>query len=153
MPTFSSIEDDCLSIINKLKLILYERMDSVDSSTETVIESIDLLNQLGEPLETLRFKYIERVEKALDNDLNVLLLDIDMLTINAKQSAAPNSEQSSQKLTVSMDILEFVDHGCSNFLTNLSSITNSYNSIFVNTNRNFSKYHSLVHFKLTKIIK
>jgi hypothetical protein len=40
-----------------------------------------------------------------------------------------------------MDILEFVDHGCNNFLANLSAIINSFKSIF-NNNHNFSDDHN-----------
>lgn len=129
MPTFKNIEDDCITIINKLKKKLYERIELSDSSTETVLESINLLNQLGEPMGNLCSRYIERVENGLENDLAILTLDIDMLAINNKQK---NEED---KAHITMDILEFVDHGCNHFLAHLSSIIHSFNSLFVNNKK------------------
>lgn len=122
MPTFKGIEDDCLTIIDKLKEKLYDRIDSAESSTEAILQSVDLLNQLGEPMENLSSKYMNRIEKSLEHDLSLLILDIDILSIDNKQS---------DKSQNAMDILEFVDHGCNNFLANLSSIIQSFNLMFI----------------------
>lgn len=125
MPTFKNIEDECLQIMAKLKRKLYEIIESPDSSTDNVLESINLLSQLGEPMGDLCSTYIERVQKGLDADLAVLMLDIDMLSIDSKRSEDEKIGHAA------MDILEFVDHGCNNFLTHLSSIIQSYNSLFI----------------------
>lgn len=127
MPTFKNIEDECLQIMGKLKRKLYETIESPESSTERVLESINLLSQLGEPMGELCSTYIERVQKSLDADLAVLMLDIDVLGID-------NRLAGDEKIGhAAMDILEFVDHGCNNFLVRLSSIIMSYNSLFVNS--------------------
>ena len=140
MPTFKSIEDDCNAIISDLKLKLYERLDCTESSSDTIFESVNLLYQLDEPMENLCTKYISRVEKCLDADLGLLVLNIDMLTTstNKKKLSRPNvvedvedNSLASSNSQIAMDILEFVDHGCNNFLANLSTIIVSYNSIFI----------------------
>lgn len=140
MPTFKSIEDECLQIMDKLKRRLYERIEttshepqsSSSSSTDRVLESINLLSQLGEPMNELCSTYIERVEKSLDADLAVLALDIDVLTIDNRR------EETKLLGHAAMDILEFVDHGCNHFLVRLCSIIMSYNSLFVNSNLKYS---------------
>lgn len=136
MPTFRSIEDECNTIIANLKVKLYERLDATDSSSDVIFESVNLLYQLGEPMDNLCNKYINRVEKCLDNDLAILLLNIDMLSSASNAKADPNNTSNAQ---IAMDILEFVDHGCNNFLANLSTIIQSYNNIFINNNEYLSK--------------
>jgi hypothetical protein len=78
MPTFRNIEDDCRLIINNLKLKLYENIDSLENSSEKISESVNLLCQLDEPMETLCTKYLSRVEKSLDSDLAILQLNVDL---------------------------------------------------------------------------
>lgn len=143
MPTFKSIEDDCQTIIKQLKLKLYERIDNNSSSdtnsSESIFESVSLLYQLDEPMENLCSKYIDRVEKCLNSDLNILVLNIDMIATSTKKRVSKEDayvvdETSNHKSQIAMDILEFVDHGCNNFLANLSSIIQSYNSIFIENN-------------------
>ena len=130
MPTFKNIEDDCVSIINLLKTKLYEKLNSAESSNEQISESIELLCQLGEPLETLCDQYISRSEKFLDQDLSILTLNIDLLSSNSvKNSNEKKSENLNQQ--IAMDILEFVDYGCNHFLANLSSIIQSFNLMFL----------------------
>lgn len=127
MPTFKNIEDDCLLIIKNLKEKLYDRIDMSDSKTSDILESVDLLSQLGEPVEQLSSKYMNRIEKSLDQDLNVLKLDLDLLLIDQKNQKDNNND----KVQSAMDILEFVDHGCNNFLANLSSVIESFTSLFL----------------------
>jgi hypothetical protein len=135
MPTFRNIEDDCKLIINNLKIKLYENIDSLESSPEKISESVNLLYQLDEPIEKLCSKYLNRVEKSLDGDLSNLQLNIDLLpSTNNKESNSTNNQY--------MDILEFVDHGCNNFLANLSSIIISFKSIFNHTNNKYDSFTS-----------
>jgi vacuolar protein sorting-associated protein 51 len=135
MSTFKSIEDDCQAIIKDLKLKLYERIDSSsDNSSESIFESVNLLHQLDEPMENLCSKYIERVEKCLDADLSILVLNIDMISSTKRRTSKEDTEETTTNNQIAMDILEFVDHGCNNFLANLSSIIQSYNSIFIENN-------------------
>jgi vacuolar protein sorting-associated protein 51 len=133
MSTFKSIEDDCAQIIDVLKRKLYERLNTSDSTQEIVSESVDLLAQLDEPAENLLNKYIERMESSLSSDLDTLSLDIDMLVSSTSSSTKPCADPSArQTQPIAMDILEFVDYGCNNFLANLSLAIQSYNTLFVN---------------------
>lgn len=131
MPTFKSIEDDCSSIIHNLKQRLYERIDQVESTNEIISESINLLNQLGEPIDILCTKYITRIEKCLDNDLSLLVINIDLISNSNKNASEKHIQNEDQ---IAMDILEFVDYGCNHFLANLSVFIQSYNTLFIDNN-------------------
>ena len=146
MPTFRSIEDECTTIIKNLKSRLYEQIDSTQASPEVILESIDLLFKLGEPMDQLCSKYISRAEKCFDADLAVLTLNIDLL-VNKSEAASNNNNSNKNscrkvdELTqqahdlnheIAMDILEFVDFGCNHFLAGLSAVIQSFNTIFLN---------------------
>jgi hypothetical protein len=135
MPTFKNIEDDCKLIINNLKLKLYENIDSLESSSEKISESVNLLYQLDEPINNLCSKYLNRVEKSLDADLSNLQLNIDLISCTTNKESVSSNHQY-------MDILEFVDHGCNNFLANLSSIIVSFKSIFNHPNNKYDAFTS-----------
>lgn len=139
MSTFKNIEDDCSLIIENLKQKLYDRIDLADSKPNEILESVDLLCQLNEPIEHLSTKYMNRIEKSLNQDLNVLKLDIDLLAIDQKS----RNDKENVKSQSAMDILEFIDHGCNNFLANLSSIIDSFTSLFLNKNVRFVYYFFL----------
>ena len=49
MPSFHGIQGDCTAIVTKLISALKARMDDEKSSTATVIETVDLLLELGQP--------------------------------------------------------------------------------------------------------
>jgi hypothetical protein len=120
MPTFRSIEEDCNTIIGNLKKQLYERLNSSESSSEMLSETVQLLYKLDEPIENLSIQYLKRVEASLEQDLRILSLNIELLESNNRQN---NQE-------IAMDILEFVDHGCNHFLSNLILAIISFNKIF-----------------------
>lgn len=127
MPTFVNIDNECQQIISNLKSKLYDRLNSTESSFEIIAESVDLLTQLDEPMDNLCSKYICRAEKCLDTDLITLKLNIDLLVSSSKSKSTDLSKQNQQ---IAMDILEFVDYGCNNFLASLSSIIESFSLLF-----------------------
>ena len=129
MPTFVNIDNECQQIIGSLKTKLYTRLNSTDSSFETIAESVDLLTRLDEPMDKLCSQYIGRAQKCLDTDLNTLTLNIDLLVSSSKSKNA--SETSKQNQHIAMDILEFVDYGCNHFLASLSSIIESFSLLFI----------------------
>ena len=139
MPTFRSIEDDCTSIINNLKIKLYERLDSTDSSQETISESVDLLYKLGEPMEQLCTKYISRAERSFEDDFAILNLNIDLLVKNNTRSSQKSKDDNNELQQIAMDILEFVDYGCNYFLANLSAVIQVFNSIFMANNKSVNE--------------
>ena len=126
MQTFGNIDEECSLIINNLKIQLYERMNSLDSSFEIIAESVELLTKLDEPMDKLCSKYLNRSEKCLEQDLATLNLNIDLLISNNK-----NTDSSKQNQHIAMDILEFVDYGCNHFLASLGSIIESFNLLFI----------------------
>lgn len=144
MPTFKSIDDDCVTIMGELKKKLYARIESssgdgggestVTSSIDSTLESISLLHQLGEPMRDLCATYLDRVEKSLNKDLDALELDIDLLQVDRRPADAE-----AQDRIAAMDILEFVDYGCNHFLTNLALFIHSYNSLFIDSK--YSSFH------------
>lgn len=128
MPTFRNIDEECLQIISQLKELLYERIESIDESNqEELMESVNLLGQMGEPTEKLCQRFMSRMEKSLNKDLNKLQLNIDIV-------AAANQGVNSiiRQTTKPMDVLEFVDYGCNNFLSNLTLNIQSFDIMFAN---------------------
>lgn len=148
MPTFRSIEDECTTIINNLKLKLYEKLDAPDSSQETVSEAVDLLFKLGEPMEQLCSKYIARAERSFEDDLAILTLNIDLLTSSSNERLSDDLKQQA------MDILEFVDYGCNYFLANLSAVIQAFNSTFVGRDENTKSFDpEIANDKLNNLIE
>ena len=139
MPTFRNIEEDCSVIMNKLKEKLYERIDSIETSQGTLMESVNLLNQLGESMENLCQKYMMRIEKSLDKGLATLQLNIDLTLATNQQSEAAQQNAGKGSTVIVMDILEFVDYGCNNFLSSLSSTIQAFNTMFINNQDDTSK--------------
>jgi hypothetical protein len=129
MSTFKDIEEECTAIIHKVKNNLYEEIEMLNTNQSIVTENILLLNQLGEPIETLSKKIIERIEKSLEYDLEVIKNQIDSVSDTFKN--AEFTTENSFKYRIPMDILEFVDYGCNGFMTNLSSSIQLFNNIFL----------------------
>ncbi len=127
MSTFKNIEEECTVIIKKLKSTLYDQIEMINTSQSIVTESLILLYQLGEPMEMLSNKNMERIQKILDNDLEALQNEIDCATYNNNKK---ETTEIAFKYQVSMDILEFVDYGCNSFLANLSVSIDSFSKIF-----------------------
>lgn len=108
MPSFQGIQKDCEDIIEELKTKLRAQFHKKDASTKSLAKSIDLLLQLKEPPDVLCSEFLSHAE-------NRLLEQLDML-----------------KDMCENDIIEFVDMGCSGFLSDLCLIVASYNDMFVN---------------------
>ena len=106
-------------------------------SKDIISESVDLLYKLGEPMEELCSKYISRAERCFDDDLDILKLNIDLLTKSDAKSKK-NSEGQDFNNEIAMDILEFVDYGCNYFLANLSGVIQVFNSIFLSDTSQFN---------------
>lgn len=109
MPSFQGIQDDCESILQDLKSELRNQFNNNSATAKELAESVDLLLQLNEPANELCSEFLSCAEKRLSEQL-VLLQD-----------------QSEHK-----DIIEFVDLGCSGFLSDLCLVVTSFNDMFVN---------------------
>lgn len=108
-PSFQGIKSDCESILTELKSELRKQFCNPKATAKELAESVDLLLQLDEPAKELCLDFLSCAEKRLSEQL-VLLKD-----------------QSEQR-----DVIEFVDLGCSGFLSDLCLVVTSFHDMFIN---------------------
>ncbi|KAF7279733.1 vacuolar protein sorting 51 [Rhynchophorus ferrugineus] len=109
MPAFQGIKTDCVAILEELKTELRKQFSNPNATTKELMESVDLLLQLEEPPKELCSEFLTCAEKRLSDQLVML------------------KDQSEQR-----DIVEFVDLGCSGFLSDLCLIIASFHDMFIN---------------------
>lgn len=109
MPSFQGIKADCESIVKVLKVELRNQFNNPDASAKQLAESVDLLLQLDEPAKELCSEFLVSAEKRLCEQLVVL------------------KDQSEHR-----DITDFVDLGCSGFLSDLCLVVASFYDMFIN---------------------
>ncbi|KAG5884587.1 hypothetical protein JTB14_032681 [Gonioctena quinquepunctata] len=109
MPSFQGIKSDCESILTELKSELRTQFSDPKASAKELAESVDLLLQLDEPAKELCLEFLSCAEKRLGEQLVML------------------KDQSEQR-----DIIEFVDLGCSGFLSDLCLVVASFHDMFIN---------------------
>lgn len=109
MLSFQGIQEDCESILEEIKQHLRTQFSNPDATAKQLAESVDLLLQLNEPAKELCTEFLACAEKRLSEQL-VMLRD-----------------QSEQR-----DITEFVDLGCSGFLSDLCLVVATFHDMFVN---------------------
>lgn len=109
MPSLQGIKSDCEVILIDLKAALRQQFSNPQATAKELAESVDLLLQLNEPAQELCLEFLNCAEKRLSDQL-VLLKD-----------------QSEQR-----DITEFVDLGCSGFLSDLCLVMASFHDMFIN---------------------
>lgn len=125
MPSFHGIQEDCNVLINDLKLKLREHFRS-DATPKQLAECVDLLLQLQEPTEVLCEEFLKHAKQKLDKDLQELEHLVNNYNdISKHKSPEPN------EMSCNMDILEFVDFSCNNFLSNISLVIASYGDLFL----------------------
>ncbi|XP_060520952.1 vacuolar protein sorting-associated protein 51 homolog [Cylas formicarius] len=109
MPAFKGIKSDCAIILAELKGELRKQFCRPDASAKELAESVDLLLQLDEPPKELCLEFLTCAEKRLGGQLVML------------------KDQSEQR-----DIVEFVELGCSGFLSDLCLVVASFHDMFIN---------------------
>ncbi|GJQ75489.1 hypothetical protein Trydic_g17576 [Trypoxylus dichotomus] len=109
MASFKGIQSDCEIILKELKLELRSNFSNSDATAKQLAESVDLLLQLEEPPKELCMEFLACAEKRLGEQL-VMLRD-----------------QSEHR-----DITEFVDLGCTGFLSDLCLVVASFHDMFIN---------------------
>lgn len=109
MPSFQGIKADCEVIVKELKSKLRSQFNNSNATAKQLAESVDLLLKLDEPAKELCLEFLICAEKRLNEQL-VMLRD-----------------QSEQR-----DITEFVDLGCSGFLSDLCLVVASFYDMFIN---------------------
>lgn len=111
LPSLKGIKTDCEAILLDLKGELRKQFSNPQATAKELTQSVDLLLQLNEPANELCSEFLICAEKRLSDQL-VLLKD-----------------QSEQR-----DISEFIDLGCSGFLSDLCLVVASFDDMFINRN-------------------
>lgn len=109
MPSFQGIQADCNTTLSKIKEELKIQFSNPNATAKELAESVDLLLQLKEPPKELCSDFLYCAENRLSG-LLVLLRD-----------------QSEQR-----DIVEFIDLGCSGFLSDLCLVVAAFHDMFIN---------------------
>ncbi|XP_017581217.1 vacuolar protein sorting-associated protein 51 homolog [Pygocentrus nattereri] len=144
MPSFRGIQDDCHAIMERLAQQLRQKFRDGGTSAKELSECVELLLQLDEPAEELCDKFLSHAQTRLEADLQGLEAELrDSAPIDVstqKLSSAANPMSPSESSTSShflspaaqTDILEFIDRGCNEFVSNLCLVIASYQELFVN---------------------
>ncbi|XP_036451204.1 vacuolar protein sorting-associated protein 51 homolog [Colossoma macropomum] len=144
MPSFRGIQDDCHAIMERLAQQLRQKFRDGGTSAKELSECVELLLQLDEPAEELCDKFLSHAQTRLEADLQGLeaeLRDSTPAKVSAqKPSTAASPTSPSESSTSShflspapqTDILEFIDRGCNEFVSNLCLVIASYQELFVN---------------------
>uniref|UniRef100_A0AAR2INS8 Vacuolar protein sorting-associated protein 51 homolog n=1 Tax=Pygocentrus nattereri TaxID=42514 RepID=A0AAR2INS8_PYGNA len=114
MPSFRGIQDDCHAIMERLAQQLRQKFRDGGTSAKELSECVELLLQLDEPAEELCDKFLSHAQTRLEADLQGLEAEL--------RDSAP----------IDTDILEFIDRGCNEFVSNLCLVIASYQELFVN---------------------
>jgi len=120
MPSFTGIQEDCETIMQQLKVSLHQRLKQPSCPAEELGEAVQLLQQLGEPTEQLCEAYLAQAGTKLSTNLDVL----------EQQAEMAEGEVQAVGTVGLMDPLEFVDHGCNNFLADLCLAVTAYTDTF-----------------------
>ncbi|KAG5284653.1 hypothetical protein AALO_G00029020 [Alosa alosa] len=153
MPSFCGIQDDCNAIMEQLAQQLRQKFRDGGSNAKDLSECVELLLQLDEPAEELCDKFLSHAQSRLESDLQGLEAELrDPVSpskpATTETSAALKKGASSaagSPTDASMhsgnpflsgasktDILEFIDRGCNEFVSNLCLVIASYQELFIN---------------------
>ncbi|MCI4387908.1 hypothetical protein PGIGA_G00079400 [Pangasianodon gigas] len=134
--SFRGIQDECNTIMLELTLHLRNRFSDSSASAKELSECVELLLQLDEPAEELCDKFLNHAHSKLEADLQGLEAELSSST--QKPSSEPNMSpvspsESNPFLSPAsrMDILEFIDRGCNEFVSNLCLVIASYQELFI----------------------
>lgn len=109
MPSFQGIKVDCETILVELKEELRNQFNDANATAKQLANSVDLLLQLEEPAKEMCTEFLTCAERRLSEQLVML------------------KDQSEQR-----DITDFVDLGCSGFLSDLCLVVASFHDMFIN---------------------
>uniref|UniRef100_A0AAY4CMZ9 Vacuolar protein sorting-associated protein 51 homolog n=1 Tax=Denticeps clupeoides TaxID=299321 RepID=A0AAY4CMZ9_9TELE len=144
MPSFRGIQDDCRAIMDQLAQQLRQKFRDGGSSAKDLSECVELLLQLDEPAEELCDKFLSHAQARLEADLQGLEAELRDSTSSAVVKASSpviigSPAESSMSATnpflapsSKTDILEFIDRGCNEFVSNLCLVIASYQELFIN---------------------
>ncbi|KAJ8266412.1 hypothetical protein GJAV_G00130140 [Gymnothorax javanicus] len=155
MPSFRGIQDDCHAIMDQLAQQLRQKFRDGGTSAKDLSECVELLLQLDEPAEELCDKFLSHAQSRLETDLLSLEAElreplsvsapippVDSAKSPAPKASSASAEEGSAGSTPSTssivlspssrtDILEFIDRGCNEFVSNLCLVIASYQELFI----------------------
>ncbi|XP_070539803.1 vacuolar protein sorting-associated protein 51 homolog isoform X2 [Ptychodera flava] len=157
MPSFHGIQEDCNEIIAELRTQLREQFRDNDSTPKQLAECVDLLLQLKEPADELCDEFLAHSQQKLDEDLSGMESQLKLNTTTTPSLPSTDSEAVEQALrNIPMDILEYIDHSCNTFLSNMCLVIASYKELFVNRQAtqdcNQQELERIAHVKLGKFV-
>ncbi|XP_017344469.1 vacuolar protein sorting-associated protein 51 homolog [Ictalurus punctatus] len=129
--SFRGIQDECNTIMLELTLHLRDRFSDSSASAKELSECVELLLQLDEPAEELCDKFLSHAHSKKEADLQALEAELS----DSRPSVTPVSPVSESNPFLSpagrMDILEFIDRGCNEFVSDLCLVIASYQELFI----------------------
>lgn len=129
--SFRGIQDECNTIMLELTLHLRDRFSDSSASAKELSECVELLLQLDEPAEELCDKFLSHAHSKKEADLQALEAELS----DSRPSVTPVSPVSELNPFLSpasrMDILEFIDRGCNEFVSDLCLVIASYQELFI----------------------
>uniref|UniRef100_A0A914X9U5 Vacuolar protein sorting-associated protein 51 homolog n=1 Tax=Plectus sambesii TaxID=2011161 RepID=A0A914X9U5_9BILA len=131
VPSLIGINAECVSAMDEVRDQLKERLRSRIISTEQVAEAVALLGQLDEPRDTLADELLHSAHIHLSAELDELE---DQIRLKSGETSVPERKVHRPSDTIPnlpMDVLEFVDAGCSSFFGNLSVVGGVYTQLFM----------------------
>ncbi len=134
MESFKGIKADCDEIVVELKARLLRRIDNYhDEELEKRRKrdlgvTVQLLLALNEAPETLSGRYLKASRAKLTGSLDALERQVRLA--EGEKSVLENQQRPSDAFEAPMDVLEFVDHGCNNYVSDLCLVMAAYNETF-----------------------
>ncbi|XP_062393210.1 vacuolar protein sorting-associated protein 51 homolog [Sardina pilchardus] len=152
MPSFRGIQDDCNAIMEQLAQQLRQKFRDGGSNAKDLSECVELLLQLDEPAEELCDKFLSHAQSRLESDLQGLEAELrdpvspskaaTETSAALKKGASPAAGSPTDASVHAgnpflsgaskTDILEFIDRGCNEFVSNLCLVIASYQELFIN---------------------
>ncbi|XP_037092492.1 vacuolar protein sorting-associated protein 51 homolog [Pollicipes pollicipes] len=123
-PSLHGLRAESADSIVQLVQALHQRLQDDQASTEQLSEAVQLLLQLEQPADALCQRVIAHAQSRLVADLAQLTGQLELLRVAGRGDPPADAK-------LPMDILEFVDVGCSTFLSNLSLFVTSYRDLFM----------------------
>ncbi|KAL2095267.1 hypothetical protein ACEWY4_009986 [Coilia grayii] len=146
MPSFRGIQDDCNAIIEQLAQQLRQKFRDGGSNAKDLSECVELLLQLDEPAEELCDKFLSHAQSRLEADLQGLEAELRdpvspsgpsalkkaaSLAAGSPIDASTPTANPFLSVASKTDILEFIDRGCNEFVSNLCLVIASYQELFI----------------------
>ncbi len=135
MPSFAGIKADCDATMVELRRGLLGRLRDPGGAAAAAPEElslyVDLLLRLREDPEELCDAYLSTAAARLQASLEALRAQVRLMSGEGAAVAPEEAERPSDAFVAPMDILEFVDHGCNTFVSDLCLVIASYTDTFL----------------------